>query len=285
MSMSSTLVNYPRVYSKKSLGSEHNRGLIQDLTAYAADGYARVKGISALMTTFGVGELSAINGHAGAYSEHVPIVHIVGCPSTVAQRNGMLLHHTLGNGNFSVFADMAAQISCAVAKLKDPAEIAAQIDHALRECWIRSRPVYILLPTDMIQRKVEGARLDKLIDLTEPSNDEDRENYVVKLVLDHLAEATNPVILVDACAVRHKVLDEVRFLVEQTNLPVFVTPMGKGAIDEGHPNFGGTYAGVASHPLEAKDRIEQSDLILTVGAMKVSNDSDTKQLVPRLEEC
>jgi pyruvate decarboxylase len=36
--------------------------------SYAADGYARVKGISALVTTFGVGELSAVNGIAGSYS-------------------------------------------------------------------------------------------------------------------------------------------------------------------------------------------------------------------------
>jgi indolepyruvate decarboxylase len=34
--------------------------------AYAADGYARVNGIAALVTTFGVGELSAINGIAGS---------------------------------------------------------------------------------------------------------------------------------------------------------------------------------------------------------------------------
>ncbi|KAG4217386.1 hypothetical protein PC116_g34133, partial [Phytophthora cactorum] len=79
--------------------------------AYAADGYARIKGIGAIVTTFGVGELSAVNGIAGAYSEHVPIVHIVGCPSTISQRSGLLLHHTLGNGNFNAFADMSASIS------------------------------------------------------------------------------------------------------------------------------------------------------------------------------
>lgn len=94
---------------------------------YAADGYARVKGISALITTFGVGELSAINAIAGAYSEYVPVVHIVGTPSTLSQRDGMLLHHTLGNGNFDVFANMSKDISCAVAKLNDPYEAATLI--------------------------------------------------------------------------------------------------------------------------------------------------------------
>lgn len=41
--------------------------------AYAADGYARIKGAGALLTTYGVGELSALNGVAGSYAEHVPV--------------------------------------------------------------------------------------------------------------------------------------------------------------------------------------------------------------------
>ena len=105
---------------------------------YAADGYARVKGISALVTTFGVGELSTLNATAGAYSEFVPIVHIVGQPSTHSQKDGMLLHHTLGNGDYNVFANMSSGISCAMAKLNDPHEAATLIDNALRECWIQS---------------------------------------------------------------------------------------------------------------------------------------------------
>ena len=112
-----------------------------------------MKGISAIVTTFGVGELSAINAIAGAYSEMVPVVHIVGTPSTVSQRNGLLLHHTLGNGNFNVFADMSREISCAVAKITDPYDAPALIDHALQTCWLKSRPVYIALPTDMVQKK------------------------------------------------------------------------------------------------------------------------------------
>ncbi|AEO67741.1 uncharacterized protein THITE_2116720 [Thermothielavioides terrestris NRRL 8126] len=243
-------------------------GSVNELNAaYAADGYARIKGISALVTTFGVGELSAINGVAGAFSEHVPVVHIVGCPSTISQRNGMLLHHTLGNGDFNVFANMGSQIACDTARLNKPAEIADQIDHALRECWIRSRPVYIMLPTDMVEKKIEGARLDTPIDLTEPENEAEREDYVVDVVLKYLHAAKCPIILVDACAVRHRVLKEVHDLVEKTQLPVFVTPMGKGAINESHPSYGGVYAGTGSHP-DVAERVESADLVLSIGALK-----------------
>lgn len=191
------------------------------------------------MTTFGVGELSAINAIAGAYSEYVPVVHIVGTPSTSSQRDGMLLHHTLGNGNFDVFANMNRDISCAMAKLNDPQDAAILIDHAIRECWIKSRPVYVTLPTDMVQKKIEGERLNTPIDLSLPKNEPEKEDYVVAVILKYLHEAKNPVILVDACAIRHRALEETHELIKKSNLPVFVTPMGKGAVDETLPNFGG----------------------------------------------
>lgn len=225
--------------------------------------------MSAIVTTFGVGELSAINAMAGAYSEHVPIVHIVGVPSTISQKNGMLLHHTLGNGNFNVFADMNKEISCALAKLNDPYEAAVLTDHALQQCWLQSRPVYIMLPTDIVQKKIEGERLKTPIDTKYPVNEPDREDYVVEVVIKYLTAAKNPVILVDACAIRHRVLEEVHDLCDKTQLPVFVTPMGKGAVNETHPNYGGVYAGNGSQP-DVKERVEASDLILTIGAIKVS---------------
>lgn len=244
-------------------------GSVNELNAaYAADGYARVNKIAALITTFGVGELSALNGVAGAFSEHIPVVHIVGCPSTLSQRDGMLLHHTLGNGDFNVFANMSAQISCDVAKLNNPSEIANQIDNALRQCFIRSRPVYIMLPTDRVQSKIEGKRLEQDIDISEPANETEKEDYVVDVIMKSLRNAKKPLLLVDACAVRHRVLDEVHELIEKTNLPVFVTPMGKSAVNEQHSTYGGVYAGTGSHPPEVKDIVESSDLILTIGAIK-----------------
>src|ERR1700727_3531981 len=68
--------------------------------AYAADGYARNHGVAALCTTYGVGELSAICGVGGAYAEHLPVVHLVGMPSSKAQGQRRLEHPTLGSGGF-----------------------------------------------------------------------------------------------------------------------------------------------------------------------------------------
>jgi len=219
------------------------------------------------VTTFGVGELSAINAIAGAYSEYVPIVHIVGQPHTRSQKDGMLLHHTLGNGDYNVFTRMNAELSCSVARLEDTHEVATLIDNAIRECWVRSRPVYITLPTDLIVKKIEGERLKTPIDLSLPKNDPEKEDYVVDVVLKYLHAAKKPVILVDACAIRHRVLEEVHDLVKASGLPTFVAPMGKGAVSETHPNYGGVYAGNGSNQ-GVKEQVESSDLVLSIGAIK-----------------
>lgn len=68
--------------------------------AYAADGYARLKGAAALVTTFGPGELSALCGLGGSFCEMVPVLHIVGYPSFAAQASGQILHHTLGDKSY-----------------------------------------------------------------------------------------------------------------------------------------------------------------------------------------
>lgn len=100
---------------------------------------------------------------------------------------------------------MSANISCVVAKLNEAETAADLIDHAIKECYVQSRPAYISLPTDSVAKKVEGARLDQKIDLSFSPNDQEQEDYVVADVMRYLNASENPVILVDACAIRHKV--------------------------------------------------------------------------------
>ncbi|ORY80480.1 pyruvate decarboxylase-like protein [Protomyces lactucae-debilis] len=236
--------------------------------AYAADGYARVKkGVAALVTTFGVGELSAINGVAGAYSEHVPVAHIVGTPSTSAQKSGALLHHTLGNGDFSVFANMSKSISAATTNLSDPHTAPTEIDRVLAACFVQAHPVYIGLPTDMAYKEIDDTLLQKPLDLSIPQNDAEVEDYLVKEITALVHAAKKAIILVDACAIRHRVLDEVHALIKATQFPVFCTPMGKSAVDETHPLFGGIYIGTITQP-HIQEAVESADLVLSIGALK-----------------
>ncbi|KAJ4154450.1 hypothetical protein NW754_001399 [Fusarium falciforme] len=130
---------------------------------YASDGYARVKGVGALITTFGVGELSAVNAIAGSYAELVPVIHIVGTPSRADQKRRALVHHTMNDGNFDGFSQMYTHVTVAQVSLWDTRTSPTQIGTVLEQCLVQSRPVCIQVPADMVAAQVSSARLDMII--------------------------------------------------------------------------------------------------------------------------
>ncbi|KAG6380224.1 thiamine diphosphate-binding protein [Boletus reticuloceps] len=238
--------------------------------AYAADGYARVKphSIGVVVTTFGVGELSAINGIAGAFSEMVPVLHIAGVPSTTQLKTRPLLHHTLGDARFDVFTKAAEQVTISQAMLANKVQATADIDRILIDCVSRARPVYLSLPTDMVSEKVSTKRLKIPLSRILPPNNPDVEEFVLDEIIKVVREAeSNVVVLVDACVSRHDVQDEVKDLLAATHFPVYSTPMGKTTIDEDYDRYGGIYIGSISEPV-IKERVESAKLILSIGALK-----------------
>lgn len=77
-------------------------GCCNELNAgYSADGYARAKGVGACVVTFTVGGLSVLNAIAGAYSENLPLICIVGGPNSNDYGTNRILHHTIGVPDFS----------------------------------------------------------------------------------------------------------------------------------------------------------------------------------------
>jgi len=251
--------------------------------AYSADGYARTarrspqnnsrpgRGkVAAVVTTFGVGELSALNGIAGSFAERLPIVHIVGVPSTSAQGNHSLLHHTLGDGRFDAFEEMSKKISIANAKLEDyiqdPVGATKILDRTLTIGFRQARPVYISLPTDMVNLPVPSKALETPLETNVADNEKEAEEACLRETVSRINAAKDPIIIVDACAIRHDVLQETDDLVNSSGLSVFSTPMGKSAMDEGHAQFGGIYVGSNTVP-EIKERVESADLLIQIGAL------------------
>ncbi|KAK2465234.1 hypothetical protein APHAL10511_002588 [Amanita phalloides] len=237
--------------------------------AYAADGYARVKeSVGVVITTFGVGELSAMNGIAGAFSEMVPVVHLVGVPSTFQQKTKPTLHHTLGDGRYNAYLDAARSVTYSQASLMDKNLAASEIDRVLTDCITLARPVYLMLPTDLIYEKISNERLQTPLSRHLPPNDPGVEDFVMDLIYDKIRSANGDVVvLVDACAVRHDVREELRDLLKVTKFPVYAAPMGKTAVDEDYERYGGIYIGSLTKP-EIKHHVESAKLILSVGALK-----------------
>ena len=124
--------------------------------AYAADGYARRRGFGAVLTTFGVGELSAVNAIAGSYAESVPVLQITGAPSTELMRNGALAHHTLADGDFGHFHRVYTEVTAA-SEVLDRQDPAGQIDRVLTAMVAQSRPGYLSVPADLASWPVATA--------------------------------------------------------------------------------------------------------------------------------
>jgi len=232
--------------------------------AYAADGYARVNGAAAIVTTFGVGELSAINGIAGSYSEYLPVVNIVGAPATTTQLQGAIMHHTFGTGDFSVFINMFEKISAAVAILDTPEKAAEQIDHALETCWIKKQPVYISLPSNMVDVEID-APVNPL-HLEYPKSNADALAECITHAAELIRKAKSPFFLADLCASRHHMKTMIHQLLDQTGIPFATMNMGKGIINESHAGFMGFYCGDYSTP-HVQERIESSDCIVSFGTV------------------
>lgn len=238
--------------------------------AYAADGYARVKRntLGVVTTTFGVGELSAMNGIAGAFSEMVPVLHLVGAPSTIQQKKRPILHHTLGDGRYDAYITASKQFTVMQTPLLDKHDAAKLIDQTLVECITRARPVYMTLPTDMVNEEISAERLNTPLTRQPALNDPQTEEFILDLIQERVKEAGGDVVvLIDACVIRFDVQDEVNEFLKQTGFPVYSAPMGKTAVDESYQRYGGIYVGTITRP-EIKERIESAKLILSIGSLQ-----------------
>ncbi|NHN35917.1 alpha-keto acid decarboxylase family protein [Pseudomaricurvus alcaniphilus] len=118
---------------------------------FAADAYARYKGIGAVYVTYSVGAFTALNTIAGAYVEHVPIVLINGAPTrkeTVIERQeGLLYSHTTGNPMVDI--SLFRPVTVAAERIIDAGQAPYQIDAALTALLTYQQPVYIEVAEDV----------------------------------------------------------------------------------------------------------------------------------------
>lgn len=235
---------------------------------YAADGYARVKGIGALITTFGVGELSACNAIAGAYSESVPIIHLVGGPKSMMQRQHKLMHHTLLDGNFDTFKKVYEQITCYAAAIT-PENAGVEIPNAIAKARETKKPVYLTIPTDVVTANM----MSRAEHPQRKKTDRASLKEAVRMIRARLEVAEHPVLLPDVYAMHYGLGQQVEELAEKMNIPMVTMMMGKGVCNENLPNYAGFYCGKLSSDGAARQLVESSDCVLAFGA--VWNDYNT----------
>ncbi|KAF2738614.1 putative pyruvate decarboxylase, partial [Polyplosphaeria fusca] len=234
-------------------------------SGYAADGYARIKGIGALFTTYGVGELSALNAVAGAYAECSPVVHIVGCPSRRAYDTKALVHHSLAHGkSLRTYAELYEKFTVAQANLYHPKRAPDYIDSVLKRCIEMSQPVYVEMPSDVVTVQVSADQLSEPLDLAPRPTDLTRQYQAVNEILERIYASKQPFILVDGLTRPYGMTEGVNEFARMTGFPTFSLTFGADVMDSSLSNYHGVHAGKYGS-LDFTSYTDSADLALIFG--------------------
>ena len=231
----------------------------EDCAGFAADSYARIRGMGAVCVTYCVGGLSVCNSIAGAFAEKSPVVVLSGSPGLRERGQGTLLHHTVRD--IRTQYDVFEKFTIAGTELADPLTAFSEIDRVLDACDRYKRPVYIEIPRDMVNvippvaHSFRGA-----------SHQHDAQATVeaIEETVTRLNSAEQPVILAGVEMHRFRLQDELIKLAQVANLPIATTMLGKSVVSERHPNFVGLYEGALGDPRVTR-LVEESDCLLLLG--------------------
>jgi indolepyruvate decarboxylase len=243
--------------------------------AYAADGYARIKGVGALCTTYGVGELSALAGVAGAYAEYLPIFHLVGTPRMAVQRSRALVHHTLGTGEYDLFRRMAEPVVVGHAVMT-PQNVAYETERLIAEAFYHRRPVYMAFPADLANQPVVSTAQP----VPPPRSDPAMLEAATAAIAAALEKAQTACMLPGLLVAREGLNDRLQALVDASGLPFATMFHDKTVLDEQQDAYAGMYDGALMNE-EVRTFVEESERIITVGTLMT--DFNTGSFTARLD--
>lgn len=253
--------NFDILYAIEENPNTNWFGCTNELNAgYAADGYARQRGYGALVTTYGVGELSAMNAIAGSYAENVPVISIVGAPKSKFIEENKLVHHNFNNINTQAYETAFKSVTETTAFLtKENAKM--EIDRILKVFVKEKRPVYISIPMDIASFEISERNVDY-------SWESDRAvlQEVIEKAANKINNSIKPVILGDVLIKRFDAKNEFKEFVEASKLPVTNLIMGTGLINSDYEKYLGMFYSEYRNP-QAKKFIDETDCLISVGVI------------------
>jgi len=236
-----------------------------DLEAgYAADGYARSKGLGAVSVAYGVGTLSMINAIAGAYVERSPVVVINGGPAPAAiaslHKFDIVFSHSIGQDatDLSAYRLVTAQ----AARASTVAEVPKVVDQAISAAIKTQRPVYI-----EINMAIWGAACpmpSRPLPVANPAAG--TETQLATSIVGLIRAAHAPLILVGTEIQRYGLADKVADLIAKLGVRWATALPAKSVLAEQGKGWVGVYNPPHSLPA-VKQAVEQADLLVTLGCV------------------
>ncbi len=232
----------------------------EDCAGFAADAYARIRGMGALCVTYCVGGLSVCNSVAGAFAEKSPVVLLTGSPGLNERVNNPLLHHKVRD--FSTQREVFDKLCIAATELMDPIVAFSEIDRVLDACYRFKRPVYIELPRDMVDVVPSIAHAFRR---PHTQFDSLALDEAVREAIDRINHSKKPIIIAGVEIHRFGLQDQLMKLAESAKIPIAATILGKSVVDETHALYVGLYEGAMGRE-EVTQYVEDSDCVLLLGA-------------------
>lgn len=235
----------------------------EENAGFAADGYARVNGLSAVLVTYSVGGFRLINPIGGAFAEKSPVIVISGSPGLKERNTDTLLHHSVGdfNSQYNIFKN----ITCASTIIDDVNKGAFEIERCIEAARKYKRPAYIEIPRDQVDLICNydpytvGTPVNK-------KSDPEKLREIVSEVVSIIKNAKNPVLWVGVEISRYNLGTTLTKWAEYHNIPLATDILGKSSISEKHPLSMGVYSeGLSKKPVI--DYFNSSDCIIMLGVM------------------
>jgi TPP-dependent 2-oxoacid decarboxylase len=230
---------------------------------FAADAYARIRGLGVVCITYGVGALKVINTTAQAYAEKSPVVVISGAPGLKEQIKNPLLHHKVRD--FDTQKKIFDQITVASTVLDNPQTAAYEIHRVISAAMRFKRPIYIELPRDIVFTTIAGQYRHPLDVQEHIESDPNALREAITEASNMINAATRPVIIAGEEIHRFELQENLLALIDKTQIPVATTILSKSVISELHPLFIGIYGGAVGQE-KARQYVESSDCLIILGA-------------------
>lgn len=226
---------------------------------YAADGYARARGLSVVFVTYSVGGLSLVNAISGAYAENAPVVVISGGLHSHDYTSDAVVHHTTCEKNKDQLLNIYKEVTAMAVRVEKAQTANVIIKEAFQTALLKRKPVYIEIACNLAKAPVPSPAPMAIHKAPRP--DKHMAALQLDAVMSYWKKAKRPAILIGQNVRPYHAMPYLPALAEKLGCAVAVLAPAKSLFPEDHPNFVGIYWGAISYN-GAREVMENADLII-----------------------
>lgn len=244
--------------------------------AFAAEAYARLRGLGVAMATSGPGALNMLTGIGSCWFDSVPCLFITGQVNTYEYKFDRPVRQ-IGFQETDIVS-VSRPITKSSVLVTDPAMIRYHLERAVSIARSgRPGPVLLDIPMNVQRAEIDPASLAGFYDSAEHSCsdcEEALDMVVLRKVIQELEQATRPLILVGGGIRSAGAIAEFRQLVKNTGIPVVCSLMGLDAIDHDGLEFTGMIGSYGNR--YSNLTLANCDSLLVLGSRLDSRQTGTK---------